>query len=65
MPFDAAGLTPRQRQTVEKLVEASRLLDDIFWRQSDPEALELYKTTRDPKLRRLLMIKRQPLRPAQ
>ena len=56
MPFDAAGLTPRQRQTVEKLVEASRLLDDIFWRQSDPEALELYKTTRDPKLRRLLMI---------
>ena len=41
---------------VEKLVEASQYLDDIYWRQSDPEGLALYKSTKDPKLRRLLMI---------
>ena len=41
---------------VEKLVEASQYLDQIFWRQSDPEGLALYKSSQDPKLRRLLMI---------
>jgi Peptidase family M49 len=56
MPFDASGLSPRERQMVEKLVEASQHLDSIYWRQSDPEALALYKTTNDPKLRRLLTI---------
>src|SRR5437868_6893220 len=56
MPFNSAGLSARERQMVEKLVEASQYLDNIFWRQSDPEGLALYKSTRDPKLRRLLMI---------
>ena len=56
MPFHSAGLTARERQMVEKLVEASRQLDAAYWRQSDPAGLELYKTTRDPKLKRLLRI---------
>ena len=56
MPFRAAGLSARERAMVEKLVEASRLLDSVFWRQSDPEGLELYKTTADAKLKRYLMI---------
>src|SRR2546425_7793315 len=56
MPFSSAGLSARERQMVAKLVEASQYLDNIFWRQSDPEGLALYKSTRDPKLRRLLMI---------
>jgi hypothetical protein len=62
MPFDASGLTKRQRQLVDKLVDASRYLDDIFWRQSDPDALDLYLTLEDKKdpadisLRRFLMI---------
>jgi hypothetical protein len=56
MPFNSAGLTARERQMVEKLVEASRYLDSIYWRQSDPEALTLYKSTSDEKLRRLIMI---------
>ncbi|PYS37960.1 MAG: Zn-dependent hydrolase [Acidobacteria bacterium] len=56
MPFNSSGLTARERQMVEKLVEASQYLDNIYWRQSDPEGLALYKSTRDPKLRRLLMI---------
>jgi Peptidase family M49 len=56
MPFDGSGLSSRERQMVQKLVEASQYLDDIYWRQSDPEGLALYKSSRDPKMRRLLMI---------
>jgi hypothetical protein len=56
MPFDSSRLSAQERQMVQKLVEASQYLDNIYWRQSDPEALALYKSTRDPKLRRLLMI---------
>ncbi len=62
MPYDASGLTDKQRQVVEKLVDACRYLDDIFWRQSDPEALDLYKSLEgrnnpaDIALRRFLMI---------
>ena len=62
MPFHTAGLTARERKLVEKLVDASRYLEDIYWRQSDPEGLELYqslagsKDPRDEQLRRYLWI---------
>ena len=56
MPFNDMALTAGERQMIRKLVEASQYLDNIYWRQSDPEGLALYKSTRDPKLRRLLMI---------
>jgi hypothetical protein len=62
MPFDSAGLNERERQMVNKLVEACQYLDEIYWRQSDPEGLTLYqslaqtKTPRDEQLRRLLLI---------
>jgi hypothetical protein len=56
MPFHSAGLSAREKQMVAKLVDASRYLDAVYWRQSDPDGLALYKTTRDPKLKRLLMI---------
>ena len=56
MSYDSSRLTERERQMVEKLVDASQHLDRIFWRQSDPEGLLLYKTTSDPKLLRLLTI---------
>jgi hypothetical protein len=56
MPFHAAALSARERQMVDKLVDASQLLDDIYWRQSDLAGLALYKTTEDPALKRLLMI---------
>ena len=56
MPYDTAGLDAKQKQVIDKLVQASRYMESIYWRQSDPEALELYKTTRDPKLKRFLMI---------
>jgi hypothetical protein len=62
MPFHSEGLTPRERKLVEKLVDASRYLEEIFWRQSDPEGLTLYqsldasKSPKDQKLRRYLWI---------
>ncbi len=62
MPFHSAGLTPRERQMTEKLVAASQFLEDIFWRQSDPEGLALLrsldssKNPADVALRRYLMI---------
>jgi len=62
MPFHSAGLTAREVKLVEKLVEASRYLEDIFWRQMDPDGLTLYqslavsKDPRDLKLRRYLGI---------
>jgi len=62
MPFNPKGLTTRERRMVEKLVEASQYFEQIYWRQSDPEGLDLYrrleKSTyeRDQKLRQFLFI---------
>ncbi len=43
MPFTATGLSKEEVKEVGELVEASRLLGDIYWRQIDPPALTLYK----------------------
>src|SRR5580692_4490456 len=56
MPFRSAGLTERERQMVDKLVEACRLLDDVYWRQSDLDGLALYKSTGNTALKTLLTI---------
>jgi hypothetical protein len=56
MPYHAETLSARERQEVDKLAEASRQMEAIYWQQSDPEALELYKTTKDPQLKQLLLI---------
>ncbi|HEY6274450.1 MAG TPA: Zn-dependent hydrolase [Terriglobales bacterium] len=62
MPFSVTGISPNEQKMVYKLVEASRYLDDIYWRQNDPKGLELYKslagcnTVMAQKLRRFLMI---------
>jgi len=56
MPFRINGLTDHERQMADKLVEACRLLDDIYWRQSDLEGLALYKKTTDAPLKTLLTI---------
>jgi hypothetical protein len=56
MPFRSGGLTERERRMVDKLVEACRLLDDVYWRQSDLAGLTLYKTTTNPSLKTLLAI---------
>src|SRR5262249_34350240 len=56
MPFHAEGLSARERQMVQKLVEATRLLDQAFWRQSDVTGYSLFQSTPDQSLRRLLGI---------
>src|SRR2546423_558013 len=43
MPFNASKLSARERQLVQRLVEASHYIEDIYWRQSDPEGLALYQ----------------------
>ena len=62
MPFNSKGLSAREIKMVKKLVDASGLLDCIYWRQSDPEGLKLYLSllnSTDPQevlLRRYLKI---------
>jgi hypothetical protein len=62
MPFNSAGLNPRDKKMVGKLVDACRYLEDIYWRQNDPEALTLYqslahsKNKKDQELRHYLWI---------
>ena len=57
-----SGLSAREQQMVDKLVEACHSLEDIFWRQSDPDALTLYqslanrKQPRDVNLRHFVFI---------
>ena len=43
MPYNAPALSARERQMVDQLVIALHQLENIFWRQSDPEGLALYK----------------------
>ncbi|HEY3258380.1 MAG TPA: hypothetical protein VGJ64_05950, partial [Gemmatimonadaceae bacterium] len=62
MSAATVGLTPREKALVQKLVDASRLIESIYWRQSDRAGLALYKglagctgqTDRD--IRRFLVI---------
>ncbi len=62
MPFNEKNLTPGEVRMVQQLVLASHYLEDIFWRQSDPDGLVVYKSlvgspdAADQKLLRLLMI---------
>ena len=62
MAYSAAALTQRERRLVSKLAEATRYLDELFWEQSDPQGLRLYRSLAssakpaDAELRRLLMI---------
>jgi hypothetical protein len=62
MPFSVVGLSPQEQTLVYKLVDASRWLDSIYWRQSDPKGLDLLKhltgcsTVLAQKVRRFLII---------
>ena len=62
MPFSVSGLSDQERKMVYKLVEAAQFLESIYWRQSDPKGLELYKRllgcnqVMNQKIRRFLII---------
>ena len=55
-PFLSANLSARERQMVARLVDACRLLDEVYWRQADQAGLKLYQSTQDASLKRLLAI---------
>ncbi len=62
IPYKSAALSPRERQMVDKLVDACKQAEDIYWRQRDPEALTLYqslagaKDSQEQKLRHYIWI---------
>src|ERR1700741_169439 len=62
MPLNRAGLSEREQKLVEKLVDAANCIEQIYWRQSDPEGLKLYvrlEKSQDPldqKVLRLMTI---------
>ena len=62
MPFNSASLPAREQKMIAKLVDACRYIDDIYWRQIDPDALQLYQSLagstnpKDIDLRRYLWI---------
>jgi peptidase M49-like protein len=62
MPYSVQGLSQAERDMVNKLVDASRQLESIYWRQSDPKGLQLVKQlegcnqVQNQKLRRFLII---------
>jgi hypothetical protein len=62
MPYNEAALSERERQMIDQLVIACRELENIYWRQADPDGLALYKALEPEKtplaqnLRRYLFI---------
>ena len=62
VPFDSEKLSSREVKLVNHLVNACHYMEDIFWRQSDPEGLTLYQSLlgssnpKDQKLVRMLRI---------
>jgi hypothetical protein len=44
VPFNGATLSPNERTMIDELVAASRALESMYWRQSDPVGLALYQT---------------------
>jgi len=62
MPFHPEGLSKREVDLVNKLVEANHYIEDIYWRQNDPGGLKLFLSLQDAKsphdqmVRRYMMI---------
>ena len=50
------GLSGRERQMVDKLVDACRQLNNVYWRQSDYGGLQIYKGTRNATVKALFSI---------
>ena len=53
MPFTYAGMTARERRVVDEMIAACRDLENIFWRQNNPDDIALYNGlagATDPKL---------------
>jgi hypothetical protein len=42
MPLDRGRLNSKEQQLAKKLVDAANCIEQIYWRQSDPDGLKLY-----------------------
>jgi hypothetical protein len=58
MPFVDKTLTVNERKMVGKLVQACQALESIYWRQSDPEALQLYQSLAGSQNSRNILLRR-------
>ncbi len=56
VPYNKAGLTPREQQMVAKLADACRLMDQLYWHQSDLGGYMMYHTTQSPVMAKLFSI---------
>jgi hypothetical protein len=53
MPFSFAGMSAREKRVVDEMIAACRDLEDIYWRQNDPDDIAVYNSlahATDPKL---------------
>jgi len=53
MPFTFEGMSAHEKTVVRELIAASQELEDIYWRQNNPDDIALYNSlagTKDPKL---------------
>jgi hypothetical protein len=56
VPYNKARLTAREQQMVAKLADACRLLDELYWHQSDLGGWAMYHTTQSAVLKKLFAI---------
>jgi len=56
MPFHREGLTARELQMVTKLADACRLMDQLYWQQSDLGGWAMYHGTQSAVMARLFQI---------
>src|SRR5580692_8284463 len=56
IPYHREGLTAREQQMIVKLADACRLLDEVYWQESDKQGLAMYRATKDPTLTKLFGI---------
>ncbi len=56
IPYNRAGLSQREQQMVAKLADACRLMDQLYWHQSDLGGYVMYHTTQNEVLGRLFAI---------
>ena len=54
--YHREGLSPAEEQMVAKLADACRLLDEIYWHQSDQDGLAIYRAATNPAEKKLFGI---------
>ena len=56
IPYHREGLSPAEQQMVTKLADACRLMDEIYWHQSDLAGLAVYHGTQNAVVTKLFEV---------